>query len=123
MARAADERASRDIFKARWVGSLLKRHVINFLIFFSHLSRRLTKQFLVLCRNKDIQNLITIDLHGQHVKQAMRVLKMHLLVVSYVQSKDYKIDFSPPPFPQPFAMSVFSWLLIIYFSLLQRFRP
>lgn len=53
LARAADERASRDIFKAR---------------------------------NKDIQNLITIDLHGQHVKQAMRVLKMHLLMVSYVQT-------------------------------------
>ncbi|PON85491.1 Smr domain containing protein [Trema orientale] len=53
LAQEADERASKDIFKAR---------------------------------NKSIQNVITIDLHGQHVKQAMRVLKMHLLFVSYVQT-------------------------------------
>ncbi|XP_024026746.1 SMR domain-containing protein At5g58720 isoform X1 [Morus notabilis] len=53
LARVADERASKDIFKAR---------------------------------NNEIQNVITIDLHGQHVRQAMRVLKMHLLFVSYVQT-------------------------------------
>ncbi|KAL5580746.1 hypothetical protein UlMin_013188 [Ulmus minor] len=53
LARATDERASKDIFKAR---------------------------------NKSIENVITIDLHGQHIKQAMRLLKMHLLFVSYVQT-------------------------------------
>ncbi|XP_022729121.1 SMR domain-containing protein At5g58720-like isoform X2 [Durio zibethinus] len=30
-------------------------------------------------RNKAFENVITIDLHGQHVKQAMRLLKLHLL--------------------------------------------
>ncbi|WCJ29190.1 smr (Small MutS Related) domain-containing protein [Euphorbia peplus] len=53
MARKADEKASRNIFKAR---------------------------------NKDIENVITIDLHGQHVKQALRLLKLHLLFGTYVRS-------------------------------------
>ncbi|GLT27276.1 hypothetical protein SLA2020_022860 [Shorea laevis] len=53
LARAADEKASQDIFKAR---------------------------------NKGIENVITIDLHGQHVKQAMRLLKLHLLLGNYVPS-------------------------------------
>ncbi|KAF3454243.1 hypothetical protein FNV43_RR04690 [Rhamnella rubrinervis] len=53
LAREADERASKEIFKAR---------------------------------NKGIENVITIDLHGQHVKQAMRLLKMHLVFVSYAQT-------------------------------------
>ncbi|CAN1846389.1 SMR domain-containing protein At5g58720 [Linum perenne] len=35
-------------------------------------------------RNTEIKNMITIDLHGQHVKQAMKVLKLHLLFGSYV---------------------------------------
>ncbi|XP_006591213.1 SMR domain-containing protein At5g58720 isoform X1 [Glycine max] len=39
-----------------------------------------------ICRNKGIENVITIDLHGQHVKQAMRMLKLHLLFGSYVPS-------------------------------------
>ncbi|KAM6578235.1 hypothetical protein CsatB_030072 [Cannabis sativa] len=37
-------------------------------------------------RNKSIQNVITIDLHGQHVSPAMRLLKMHLIFVSYAQT-------------------------------------
>ena len=37
-------------------------------------------------RNKGIENVITIDLHGQHVKPAMRMLKLHLLFGSYVPS-------------------------------------
>ncbi|XP_050230518.1 SMR domain-containing protein At5g58720 [Mercurialis annua] len=37
-------------------------------------------------RNKDIENVITIDFHGQHVKQAMRLLKLHLLFGTYVRS-------------------------------------
>ncbi|KAK7301760.1 hypothetical protein RJT34_12634 [Clitoria ternatea] len=41
---------------------------------------------IFLHRNKDIENLITIDLHGQHVKPAMRMLKVHLLFGSYVPS-------------------------------------
>ncbi|GAV66617.1 Smr domain-containing protein/DUF1771 domain-containing protein [Cephalotus follicularis] len=37
-------------------------------------------------RNNGIENVITIDLHGQHVKQSMRMLKQHILLVSYVPS-------------------------------------
>ncbi|XP_062189426.1 SMR domain-containing protein At5g58720-like isoform X1 [Phragmites australis] len=31
-------------------------------------------------RNKHITNTVTIDLHGQHVKQAMRLLKIHMMI-------------------------------------------
>ncbi|XP_020240600.1 SMR domain-containing protein At5g58720 isoform X4 [Cajanus cajan] len=41
---------------------------------------------IFVARNKGIENVITIDLHGQHVKQAMRMLKLHLLFGSYVPS-------------------------------------
>ncbi|CAJ2640278.1 unnamed protein product [Trifolium pratense] len=41
---------------------------------------------IFVARNKDIENVITIDLHGQHVKPAMRMLKLHLLFGSYVPS-------------------------------------
>lgn len=37
-------------------------------------------------RNKTIENVITIDLHGQHVKQGMKLLKLHLLFGAYVRS-------------------------------------
>ncbi|CAL1402299.1 unnamed protein product [Linum trigynum] len=37
-------------------------------------------------RNKEIKNVVTIDLHGQHVKPAMKVLKLHLLFGTYVNS-------------------------------------
>ncbi|RAL42360.1 hypothetical protein DM860_012143 [Cuscuta australis] len=37
-------------------------------------------------RNKSIENMITIDLHGQHVRQAMEYLKLHLLFGAYVRS-------------------------------------
>lgn len=53
LAREADEKASREIFKAK---------------------------------NKRIENVLTIDLHGQHVKQAIRLLKQHLLFGAYVSS-------------------------------------
>ncbi|KAI4340342.1 hypothetical protein MLD38_025190 [Melastoma candidum] len=33
-------------------------------------------------RNKNIENDVTIDLHGQHVKQALNLLKIHLLLPS-----------------------------------------
>ncbi|RYR27774.1 hypothetical protein Ahy_B01g051826 isoform C [Arachis hypogaea] len=39
---------------------------------------------IFIARNKGIENVITIDLHGQHVKPAMRMLKLHLLFGSYV---------------------------------------
>ncbi|KAL9276114.1 hypothetical protein ACSQ67_026343 [Phaseolus vulgaris] len=35
---------------------------------------------IFIARNKGIENVITIDLHGQHVKQAIRMLKLHLLL-------------------------------------------
>ncbi|KAF3508516.1 hypothetical protein F2Q69_00001007 [Brassica cretica] len=43
-------------------------------------------QYIFVARNKGIENVITIDLHGQHVKQAMKLLKMHLLLGAYVPS-------------------------------------
>lgn len=42
---------------------------------------------LVICRNKSFENVITIDLHGQHVKPAMKLLKLQLVMVSYAQCK------------------------------------
>ncbi|KAK6935729.1 protein of unknown function DUF1771 [Dillenia turbinata] len=52
-ARKADEKASREIFRAR---------------------------------NRGIENVITIDLHGQHVKQAIKLVKTHLLFGIYLPS-------------------------------------
>ncbi|XP_051143310.1 SMR domain-containing protein At5g58720 [Andrographis paniculata] len=43
-------------------------------------------QDIFAARNKSINNMITIDLHGQHVKQAMKLLKLHLLFGAYVRS-------------------------------------
>lgn len=43
-------------------------------------------QDIFQARNKSIENMITIDLHGQHVKQAMKLLKHHLLFGAYVRS-------------------------------------
>ncbi|KAG9454003.1 hypothetical protein H6P81_006907 [Aristolochia fimbriata] len=40
-------------------------------------------------RNKDIKNAVTIDLHGQHVKQAMKLLKLHLLLCAHLPSIRY----------------------------------
>lgn len=52
-----------------------------------HSMLHIDHNLLVFCRNKDIANVLTIDLHGQHVKQAMRVLKLHLLFGKYVRCK------------------------------------
>jgi hypothetical protein len=41
-------------------------------------------QDIFVARNKGIENVVTIDLHGQHVKPAMKLLKLHLLFGSYV---------------------------------------
>lgn len=43
-------------------------------------------QEIFKARNKSIENEITIDMHGQHVKQAMKLLKLHLLFGSQVAS-------------------------------------
>ncbi|MBA0847134.1 hypothetical protein Goshw_013174, partial [Gossypium schwendimanii] len=43
-------------------------------------------QNIFKARNKAFENVITIDLHGQHVKQAMRLLKLHLLFGMHVPS-------------------------------------
>ncbi|KAK4275167.1 hypothetical protein QN277_018296 [Acacia crassicarpa] len=41
---------------------------------------------IFMARNKDIENVITIDLHGQHIKPAMKMLKLHLIFGSLVPS-------------------------------------
>ncbi|KAH0997522.1 hypothetical protein GBA52_021386 [Prunus armeniaca] len=46
-------------------------------------------QDIFKARNKGIENVITIDLHGQHVKQAMKLLKIHLLFGTYAQSVQF----------------------------------
>lgn len=46
-------------------------------------------QEIFKARNKSIENVITIDLHGQHVKQALRLLKVHLLFGAYVRSVQF----------------------------------
>ncbi|KAH0896411.1 hypothetical protein HID58_045979, partial [Brassica napus] len=85
LAQRADERASKDIFVARL--AVLRHYGSNadtlspFILLWTKPSLHLYK-----CRNKGIENVITIDLHGQHVKQAMKLLKMHLLLGSYVPS-------------------------------------
>ncbi|KAL2898726.1 hypothetical protein RDABS01_033475 [Bienertia sinuspersici] len=40
-------------------------------------------------RNKGIENALTIDLHGQHVKPAIRLVKLHLLFGTYISSVQY----------------------------------
>ncbi|XP_056683651.1 SMR domain-containing protein At5g58720 isoform X2 [Spinacia oleracea] len=40
-------------------------------------------------RNKGIENILTIDLHGQHVKPALRLVKLHLLFGTYISSVQY----------------------------------
>ncbi|OVA02691.1 Smr protein/MutS2 C-terminal [Macleaya cordata] len=37
-------------------------------------------------RNKGIKNVITIDLHGQHVEQAIRAVKVHLVFMMHTSS-------------------------------------
>ncbi|KAK4412479.1 SMR domain-containing protein [Sesamum alatum] len=43
-------------------------------------------QDIFTARNESIENVITIDLHGQHIKPAMKLLKLHLLFGAYVRS-------------------------------------
>ncbi|KAJ8769241.1 hypothetical protein K2173_001831 [Erythroxylum novogranatense] len=43
-------------------------------------------QDIFKARNKGIENVVTIDLHGQHVKPAMQLLKVHLLFGTYTNS-------------------------------------
>lgn len=44
---------------------------------------------LFQARNKDIKNTVTIDLHGQHVKQGIGLLKLHLLLFTYIPSVQF----------------------------------
>ncbi|XP_072999644.1 SMR domain-containing protein At5g58720 [Typha latifolia] len=43
-------------------------------------------QEIFVARNRNIKNTVTIDLHGQHVKQAIQLLKCHLLLLTYIPS-------------------------------------
>lgn len=43
--------------------------------------------FITLYRNKDIKNAVTIDMHGQQVKDAIRLLKLHLILFSHIPCK------------------------------------
>ncbi|CAA7410117.1 unnamed protein product [Spirodela intermedia] len=52
----------------------------------AHDAEEKASQEIFEARNKDIGNAVTIDLHGQHVKQAIRLLKVHLLLLTYVPS-------------------------------------
>ncbi len=49
-------------------------------------------EILCFARNKDIENNITIDLHAQHVREAIQVLKLHLQTLSSVPCKFYVIS-------------------------------
>ncbi|CAL9105831.1 unnamed protein product [Musa textilis] len=53
----------------------------------SYLSEKFVCIFV--CRNKHIKNMVTIDFHGQHVKQAIGLLKLHLLLFTYIPSVPY----------------------------------
>lgn len=54
---------------------------------YAHEADEKASQEIFVSRNKAIQNTVTIDLHGQHVKQAIRLLKVHLLLfTTYVPS-------------------------------------
>lgn len=69
--------------------SLLKRSALKFSVHFTSNFSVLyfTQLFLLICRNEDIENVITIDLHGQHVKQAMQYVKTLIMLGTYVPCK------------------------------------
>ncbi|KAE8732349.1 PfkB-like carbohydrate kinase family protein [Hibiscus syriacus] len=46
-------------------------------------------QDIFKARNKGFENVITIDLHGQHVEQAIKLLKLHLLFGTHVPCKHF----------------------------------
>lgn len=90
VAQVADEKASQDIFEAR-SEHLKNKANQSFLVAISPLLFNFTiwtKLSLEICRNKSIKNVITIDLHGQHVKHAIRLLKIHLLFGVYMPCKN-----------------------------------
>lgn len=73
--------------------------------------------------------MITIDLHGQHVKQAMQLVKVHLLLGTYVPCKcllgpPYFLRFSSlfqKKKKKKIALSGVL-LLLLFFGFLQRFK-
>ncbi|PIA32237.1 hypothetical protein AQUCO_04500083v1 [Aquilegia coerulea] len=69
-------------------------------------------------RNKGIQNTVTIDLHGQHVKQAIKLLKVHLfLFTTYVPCK-HLVQILSYLFTLPCKVTS----VVFLFSLLQLFN-
>lgn len=55
----------------------------------AHEADEKASQEIFKSRNKGIRNTVTIDLHGQHVKQAVRLLKLHLLLFAYIPSVQF----------------------------------
>ncbi|URE20859.1 hypothetical protein MUK42_11635 [Musa troglodytarum] len=55
----------------------------------AHASYLSEKRSLKVQLNKHIKNMVTIDFHGQHVKQAIGLLKLHLLLFTYIPSVPY----------------------------------
>ncbi|KAF3662965.1 hypothetical protein FXO37_12228 [Capsicum annuum] len=77
--------------RLRWFGHVMRRSTDALVRRCERLARDGFKRdapvkLTFCCRNKNIENIITIDLHGQHVKPAMRLLKLHLLFGAFVRS-------------------------------------
>ncbi|KAI3496391.1 hypothetical protein L1887_38752 [Cichorium endivia] len=86
-ARQEDERASEDIFDSSsliW-GAVVRygeREGVG-----EELEIESRNQIIILnLRNKGFENSMTIDLHGQHVKEGVKILKHHLVFGVYRRS-------------------------------------
>ncbi|KAI3708962.1 hypothetical protein L2E82_38589 [Cichorium intybus] len=93
-ARQADETASKDIFDSREDGKLKPQVATNETKNHNrsrYHGRNLKTESpnpinILNSRNKGFENSITIDLHGQHVKEGVQILKHHLEFAVYRRS-------------------------------------
>nr|KAJ0211255.1 hypothetical protein LSAT_V11C400222440 [Lactuca sativa] len=73
-AEQADEKASQKIFDSRCVLEVAIKQTC-----YLHMHIHLYVDIVIECRNKyNIVDLMTINLHGQHLKEGMTILKYHL---------------------------------------------